>query len=192
LFPNEERCVTNASLRLLVIAGALILVVAALTGATKARAAEERFPTLALIDDFRQETWSWQRLMQVRRTPTNYSERRRTDSRYLRWMLALWRDRADRAQRRAADPPHEYAWRCIQLHEAKNVGGWAAQTGNGYYGGLQLSLQFQRIYAPDLVRVKGTADRWTALEQMWVAERAHRDGWGFTPWPNTARACNLL
>jgi len=27
---------------------------------------------------------------------------------------------------------------------------------------------------------------------MWVAERAHRAGRGFTPWPNTARSCGLL
>ena len=34
---------------------------------------------------------------------------------------------------------------------------------------------------------RGWANRWTALEQMWVAERAHRSGRGYGPWPNTAR-----
>jgi hypothetical protein len=27
---------------------------------------------------------------------------------------------------------------------------------------------------------------------MWVAERAHRSGRGFYPWPNTARHCGLI
>ncbi len=46
--------------------------------------------------------------------------------------------------------------------------------------------------APELLRRKGTADRWTPVEQMWVAERAHRSGRGFYPWPNTARYCGLI
>ena len=192
MFPNEEKCVTKASLRLLVIAGVLVLAVAALTGAKNAVAAEQRVATLAQIDDFRQETWRWQRLMRVPLTPTHYSERTRSNARYRNWVLALWKTRAARAEEQAADPPHEPEWRCIQAHETKYAGGWSARTGNGYYGGLQLSLQFQRVYAPELIRSKGTADRWSAIEQMWVAERAHRDGWGFTPWPNTARACGLI
>jgi hypothetical protein len=70
--------------------------------------------------------------------------------------------------------------------------GWRTQTGNGYYGGLQMDLSFQRLYGGHLLRRKGTADKWTRLEQMWVAERALRSGRGFFPWPNTARACGLL
>jgi len=27
---------------------------------------------------------------------------------------------------------------------------------------------------------------------MWAAERAHRAGRGFYPWPNTARYCGLI
>ena len=54
-----------------------------------------------------------------------------------------------------------------------------------------MSMTFQRLLAPELLRDKGTADNWTAVEQMWVAERALRRGYGFTPWPNTARRCGL-
>jgi hypothetical protein len=50
---------------------------------------------------------------------------------------------------------------------------------------------FMLAYAPRLLLRRGWADRWTPLEQMWVAEHAHR-GRGFTPWPNTARICGLL
>jgi len=55
-----------------------------------------------------------------------------------------------------------------------------------------MDLLFQRQYGLELVRRKGTADRWTPLEQMWVAERALRRGRGFHPWPSTARACGLI
>jgi hypothetical protein len=182
--------VTNASLRLLVLAGVLILVVAALTGVHDAKAAEQRTALLEEIDTFRNETWSWQRLMRVRLTPTSYGERTAGDS-YRQWVRDLWRTRAGRAEAAAQDPPNEPAWRCIHRHEAVHAGGWDARTGNGYYGGLQMSLQFQRHLAPDLLRAKGTADAWTAIEQMWVAERALRRGYGFGLWPSSARACGL-
>jgi hypothetical protein len=51
---------------------------------------------------------------------------------------------------------------------------------------------FMARYGGDLLRHKGTAERWTPIEQMWVAERAYRRGRGFSPWPNAARACGLL
>lgn len=183
---------TNGSLRLLVVAGVLILAVAALAGANKASAAEQRIDVVDQIDDLRRETWGWQALMKARRTPTGYEERTAKSVSYLVWLRDLWRSRATRAEVRAQDPPHEQGWRCIQRHEAAQAGGWAASTGNGYYGGLQMSRQFQRVLAPELLRGKGTADNWTAIEQMWVAERAVRRGYGFTPWPRSARACGLL
>jgi hypothetical protein len=55
-----------------------------------------------------------------------------------------------------------------------------------------MNLHFQRLYGRFLLRRKGTANRWSPLEQMWVAERALRAGRGFWPWPNTARGCGLL
>lgn len=92
-----------------------------------------------------------------------------------------------RSPQAVATPPHYDAWLCIHRYE----GAWDANTGNGYYGGLQADLAFQQAYAPDLLRSKGTADHWTPLEQMWMAERAWRTR-GFGPWPNTARMCGLL
>jgi hypothetical protein len=162
-----------------------------LTGANRAEAAEQRVGLVEQIEKLRTKTWSWQRLMRVPRTRTGYEERSATDL-YLEELADLWRTRAARAQRAAQDPPHEQEWRCIHRHEASRAGGWSASTGNGYYGGLQMSMTFQRTLAPELLRSKGTADNWTAIEQMWVAERAIKRGFGFTPWPNTARACGLL
>jgi hypothetical protein len=95
--------------------------------------------------------------------------------------------RAERAHPAASRPPYRSAWLCIQRHE----GAWT-DAGAPYYGGLQMDLSFQRTHAPALLRRKGTANRWTPLEQMWVAERALRRGTGFYPWPNAARLCGLL
>jgi hypothetical protein len=102
--------------------------------------------------------------------------------------LGYWRKRAKRVYRAAQTPPHEREFRCIHRHEAR----WKANTGNGYYGGLQMDLTFQRQYGQRLLRTKGRAHRWTELEQIWVAERAHRQGRGFHPWPVAASRCGLI
>jgi len=81
---------------------------------------------------------------------------------------------------------------CIHRFERHAQQGWRTNTGNGFYGGLQMNIAFQRTYGPDLLRKKGTADRWLPIEQIWVAERAYRSGRGFYPWPNTARSCGLI
>jgi Transglycosylase-like domain len=103
---------------------------------------------------------------------------------------ADWQWRRARALARAARrPPHFAEWQCIHSHEA---GAWSTNTGNGYYGGLQMDVNFQVAFGGWLYRAKGTAERWTPVEQMWAAERAHDSGLGFHPWPNTARMCGLL
>ena len=113
-----------------------------------------------------------------------------------RYVLRVWIDRHDdtcdvyrkhRKQRASYSVSHYSAWLCIHSHE----GAWNANTGNGYYGGLQMDMSFQRAYGGRLLSSKGTANNWTPAEQMWVAEQAHRSR-GFWPWPNTARMCGLL
>ena len=89
---------------------------------------------------------------------------------------------------RVVHVPHKAQWLCIHHGE----GAWNDDTGNGYYGGLQMDLTFQRTYGAFLLRTKGTANHWSPYEQMWVAERAYESGRGFYPWPNTARACGLI
>ena len=102
--------------------------------------------------------------------------------------LVLWRQRVAATRRTFyAGPPHYSSWMCIHHYE----GSWTDPAAP-YYGGLQMDLSFQRSYGYVLYRLKGTANHWTPLEQMWVAEKAYRSGRGFWPWPNTARACGLL
>lgn len=105
-----------------------------------------------------------------------------------RWSeYVRWRARAEAVLREARNPPHERQWLCIHHYE----GSWT-DTGAPYWGGLQMSLTFQQRYGGYLLRTKGTADHWTPLEQMWVADRALASGRGFYPWPNTARMCGLI
>jgi hypothetical protein len=128
------------------------------------------------------------RLMQRERPHVN---RERSDFRsllaYRRWLRNAWRNRADRARYRAHHPPHLDEWLCIHRYE----GPWKDPNPT-YYGGLQMDLAFQSRYGPRLLRRKGTADHWAPYEQMWIAERALRDGRGFYPWPLTARRCGLI
>jgi hypothetical protein len=77
---------------------------------------------------------------------------------------------------------------CIHRFE----GAWNSNTGNGYYGGLQMDRRFMLHYGAKFVARWGTADRWPAWAQLETAARAHASGRGFTPWPNTARICGLL
>lgn len=80
------------------------------------------------------------------------------------------------------------AFTCIHRYE----GAWDANTGNGYYGGLQMDWGFQSTYGAEYLRKWGTADRWPTWAQLSAAVRAYQSGRGFRPWPNTARACGLL
>ena len=136
-----------------------------------------------LIDRWRHETWRWQRTMGERRL---VRELRHAPAE-LGPKLSAWKRVAARTRYKAQNPPHKLQWLCIHRFE----GAWRDPS-PPYYGGLQMDLSFQRAYGAHLLRRKGTANNWTPLEQMWVAERAHRAGRGFYPWPNTARSCGLI
>ena len=179
---------------LLLLACVLALGAAVLEAPRESAAGERRMQAAAMPTDYllgdiaryRRETWRWQALMGVRKTRATRVHHVRSPH-YRRWVRNLWRKRAASHRHRAHRPPHRAAWRCIQRYEAH----WNDPHAP-YYGGLQMDLAFQRLYGGELLRRKGTADRWTPVEQMWVAERALRAGRGFYPWPNTARVCGLL
>jgi Transglycosylase-like domain len=114
-----------------------------------------------------------------------------------RGTLRLWQERSAAATLAVAvhgsRQPDLPAWlegdfMCIHHHE----GAWTENTGNGYYGGLQMDLAFQRLYGAEFLTRFGTADTWPVWAQLEVAGRAYGSGRGFAPWPNTARACGLL
>jgi hypothetical protein len=135
-----------------------------------------------LILRHRQETWRWERVMGVpltRALPRTLTDPGRR--------AAAWQRLAVTMRRRAQNVPHKAGWLCIHRLE----GSWT-DPNPPYYGGLQMDIGFMRRYGAALLARKGTADHWTPLEQMWTAERAHRAGRGFNPWPNTARYCGLI
>jgi hypothetical protein len=111
--------------------------------------------------------------------------------------LRLWQARSAAAALAVAlhgSPPERVvpAWleddfSCIHRYE----GAWTSNTGNGYYGGLQMDIPFQRLYGADFLARFGTADAWPVWAQLRAAARAYASGRGFGPWPNTARACGL-
>jgi hypothetical protein len=192
VFPSKENCVRSLSVRLFVLICALSLAVGAFPQPNAATASSTRVAQLKEIHKLRIKTWRWESLMRKPKTLITFRERRSDDPDYLKRIRNLWRARARTAEYQAEHPPHRGAWLCIHRYERNPRQGWRTRTGNGYYGGLQMDIGFQRTYGPELLRRKGTADRWTPVEQMWVAERAHRSGRGFYPWPNTARYCGLI
>ena len=130
---------------------------------------------LGRIATHRDEAWRWQRVMHRAPTPYRDSARRIRSVAYRKWVLDLWHQRAVAAKQQALNPPHRSEWLCIHGYE----GSWTDPDAP-YYGGLQMDREFQATYALELLRTKGTADHWTPLEQMWVAERAYRTR-GFWP-----------
>jgi hypothetical protein len=114
-----------------------------------------------------------------------------------RGTLRLWQERSAAAAllvalhaARRSDLPGWLAadFSCIHRYE----GAWTANTGNGYYGGLQMDIAFQRLYGAEFLARFGTADAWPVWAQLRAAARAYASGRGFGPWPNTARACGLI
>jgi hypothetical protein len=142
---------------------------------------------VAAIEKYRAAAWHWQRVRGKPHTKSNFVERHLSNPVRLAAIREVWKRRAARQRLRVLRAPHRAAWRCIHRHEAS----WDDPNAP-YYGGLQMSLPFQRAHGRYLLRLKGTADKWKPVEQMWTAERAFRAGLGFSPWPNTARECGLL
>ena len=145
-----------------------------------ARAKPRRHVSAALVRRLRTTTWRWQTVIGLRHVHSTVPLRTPR-------ALQYWRRQVRHVSWLAAHPPHKRGWLCIHHFE----GSWS-DSGDPYWGGLQMDRGFMRTYAPSFLFRKGLANRWTPLEQMWVAERAHRSGRGYGPWPNTARYCGLL
>lgn len=119
---------------------------------------------------------------------------------YALWVAHMWSDRAAHRkhdfndylkklrEQRQSEGALTSDWACIHHYE----GAWNANTGNGYYGGLQMDMGFQSTYGPEFLARWGTADNWPVWAQVTAANRAKNSGRGYGPWPNTARACGLL
>jgi hypothetical protein len=127
-----------------------------------------------------------QAIIGMRQTPTRYQYKHLAGG-GLQYVYRKWVRIASFTWRVFTNPPHKNSWYCIHHFE----GSWS-DSDDPYWGGLQMDRGFMKTYAPLVLRHRGFANRWSPLEQMWVAERAHRSGRGFGPWPNTAHYCGLL
>ena len=82
----------------------------------------------------------------------------------------------------SASIPHESGWLCIHSRE----GAWNANTGNGFYGGLQMTYGWMGLVT--------RADLLSPAQQMRAAETGYRrsgysDSWMRGQWPNTYPPC---
>jgi hypothetical protein len=86
---------------------------------------------------------------------------------------------------------HEALWLCIHSgylngrRVSTGEGAWNANTGNGYYGGLQMTSGWGGVSRPDLL---------SPAAQMALAERQYRVSgysvaWLEQQWPNTSPPC---
>lgn len=138
------------------------------------------------IQFYKSRTWTLQLQMNKKLTPSRNHETWTSSCRYAKWIANKWRKHARREFANYLNPPHKHQFMCIHKYE----GSWT-DPNSPYYGGLQMDIEFQRTYGISLYRAKGTADHWTWLEQIWIAERAYKTR-GFYPWPKTARYCGLI
>jgi hypothetical protein len=104
-----------------------------------------------LISRYRAETWRWQAL-------TGSARSRGSLSPSTRAVLRFWVRAAGRAYLRAIHPPHKGAWLCIHRYE----GSWR-DSGDPYWGGLQMDRGFMAGYAPRYLLRRGFADRWSPV-----------------------------
>lgn len=147
------------------------------------------------IAHYRKVTWKLQQKLGTSPAAVEHKLWDLPSCNYAKWAADLWRDRSAQWKDRWVKylknrPTIKYLsqWICIHNHE----GAWNANTGNGYYGGLQMDTTFQNAYGRDMIaKYGGYAHTWSPRDQMIVAERAHDSGRGFGPWPNTRRMCGI-
>ncbi|KQT94147.1 hypothetical protein ASG49_04345 [Marmoricola sp. Leaf446] len=75
-----------------------------------------------------------------------------------------------------------------RMAHCESTSRWHVNTGNGYYGGLQISPRTWRAFGG--ARLASLPHRATKTEQIRVAERIKRSqGWG--AWPHCSRAIGV-
>ena len=136
----------------------------------------------------RSQTWHWQDVAGKPHTITRYRERTTSSLPFLHWIARLWLRRKLSAKRGATSSrllTHRSLWLCIHRGE----GSWDSATGNGFYGGLQMTSPWGRgayyVYRADLL---------SPAMQMRKAELGYRasgysTAWLEGQWPNTSPPC---
>ena len=85
-----------------------------------------------------------------------------------------------------AGPARQEPW--DRVAQCESGGNWRANTGNGYYGGLQFSHGTWHSFGGGVYA--GTADRATRSQQITIAEQVLR-GQGWRAWPTCSTKVGL-
>jgi Transglycosylase-like domain len=85
-----------------------------------------------------------------------------------------------------AGPARQDPW--DQVAECESGGNWSANTGNGYFGGLQFTRGTWHSFGGGAFA--GSADQATRSEQITVAEKVLR-AQGWRAWPTCSRRAGL-
>ncbi|MGH3868478.1 MAG: transglycosylase family protein [Pseudonocardiaceae bacterium] len=86
-----------------------------------------------------------------------------------------------------AGPAHQGLWDI--LARCESGGNWGANTGNGYYGGLQFSRRTWHSYGGGAYA--GTANHATRSQQVAIAEKVLR-AQGWKAWPTCSRRAGVV
>ena len=89
---------------------------------------------------------------------------------------------------RSSSGPHRVIAGLLCIHRYE--GSWTADTGNGYFGGLQMDAAFERTYGREFVRAFGHANHWPRSLQLAVGAKGYLAR-GWQPWPVSSRLCGL-
>lgn len=68
-----------------------------------------------------------------------------------------------------------------EMAQCESGGNWAKNTGNGFYGGLQMDSAFWKTYGNG---VAARADLASRVDQISAATKARDSGRGYSPWPH--------
>jgi len=190
---SEDMKVTLASLLSL----ACMLLATSTAQARMSRTCSYASPAKVELKCGNANLWHATSLARFLRAHTNVGTRRTRESlwRDSSWLKRYAKRHIAHAQQRMIPPiPHMSGWLCIHRYE----GSWS-DSGDPYWGGLQMDRGFMATYGRDFIaRFGGYANVWPVWAQMTAAERAYRAPAGngrirgYTPWPNTARFCGLL
>jgi resuscitation-promoting factor RpfA len=85
-----------------------------------------------------------------------------------------------------AGPARQHMW--DRVAQCESGGNWRANTGNGYYGGLQFSRGTWRSYGGGAYA--GTANHATRLQQIEIAEKV-LSAQGWKAWPTCSRRAGV-
>jgi len=101
----------------------------------------------------------------------------------VKWLTKELNETKEAMRPRVAALSHYSGWMCIHARE----GSWNAQTGNGYYGGLQMSYGWAgRVSNAALL----SPDAQVAAAEAEAAEHRWDYGWMASQWPNTFPPCS--